>query len=127
MKSIALRSIVSAAMVATLALGAPVVAFAGPNATPTTTSYSSLHAYQVAEHAYRAQLKAINHAFIEAILVAKSNFQSALAFATNSADRITARASMRLAIAEATSARARALTALGKPPVKPHRFGSSLH
>jgi hypothetical protein len=126
MKRFAIRSIASAAMVATLALGTPVVAFAGNNTT-TTTTFSSLHAYQTSEHAYRTQLKAINLAFIEAIAVAKSDYQSALATATSSADRITARAAMRLAIANATAARASALTALGKPPVKPHKFGSSFH
>ena len=128
MKRFAIRSIASAAVVATLALGTPVTAFAG-NGAPTTTamSFSSLHAYQISVHAYRSQLKAINLTFIAAVRVAESNFQSAFAAATRSADRITARAAMRLAIANATAARATALTALGKPPVKPHKFGASLH
>ena len=71
MKSIALRSIACAAMVATLALAAPVAAFAGSSA-PTTTTFPTLRAYQVAEHAYHAQLKAINVAFVQAIALAKS-------------------------------------------------------
>ena len=125
MKSIALRSVACAALVAALALGAPAAAFAGSN-TPTTT-FQTLRAYQVAEHAYQAQLRAINVAFVQAVAVAKSNFEAALSVATSSSDRITARASMRFAIADATNTRANALTALGKAPVKPRRSNSSFH
>jgi hypothetical protein len=115
-------------MVAALALGTPVAAFAGSNdSTTTTATFPSLRTYQSSAHAYRTQLRAINLAFIEAIGVAKTDYQSALVSATSSSDRITARATMRLAIADATAARAAALTALGKPPLKPHKFGTSLH
>ena len=128
MKRFVVRSIASAAMVATLALGTPVAAFAGNRAsTTTTTTFSSLHAYQNAAHAYRSKLKAINLAFIAAVRVAESKYHSAFAADNRSADRITARAVMRLAIDSATAKRASALTALGKPPVKPHKFHASFH
>jgi hypothetical protein len=50
------------------------------------------------------------------------NLSSSLSTAINSTQRISARATYRFAITEATIARSNALSLLGKPPVKPgHR------
>lgn len=121
MKSIATRSIATVAIMAILALATPLAAFAGNSTRPTgpTRAISALHVYQVAERHYRRELKGINHTFIAAIKRAKANYVLALSVATNSTQRITARAGYKLAIAEATVARANALGALGNPPVKP--------
>lgn len=122
MRRIATRSIATVAILATLALGTPLAAYAGATTTPTgpTQALTPQHIYKVNQRHYLEQLKVINHTFVAAIKTAKSNFSRAMAASTNSTQRISARASYKFAIAEATVARANALVALGKPPVKPH-------
>jgi len=120
----AIRSVAALALVALLGLSAPVASFAGTTtttSTTTTTVISTMREYRVAEKNYLEQLKVINQTFEAAVKLAKANFNIAMATATNSSDRITARAALRLAIANATSQRATSLIQLGRPPVKPHR------
>jgi hypothetical protein len=124
MKGFVGRTVTTVAILATLGVGAPLAAVAATTTPTTTTTVSSsiivtMKQYRVAERTYLAKLKVINVTFLGAILTAKSNFASALQTATNSTERISARAAMRVAIAEATSARANALSALGNPPVRP--------
>ncbi len=122
MKRIAPRSIATVAIMATLAFGTPLAAYAGSTTPPTgpTQALTPQHLYQVNQRHYLEQLKLINHTFVAAIKTAKSNFSLAISASTNSTQRISARASYKLAIAEATVARANSLVALGNPPLKPH-------
>jgi hypothetical protein len=131
MNGLAKRTVASMAIVVTLALAAPAAA----NATTTTTTIPSttttttianktpviktLKEWRAAEKLYLAQLKVINLTFAAAVATAKMNLSTALGAATNATSRISARATYRYAITEATIARSNALTLLGKPPVKP--------
>ncbi len=120
MRNVAIRLIAPVAISVVLALGSSLVA--GASVTTTTSpapAHSALHQYQVAKRHYFEELKVINYTFVAAIKTAKSNYALALATAKNSTERISARASFKLAIAEATVARANALVALGKLPAKP--------
>ncbi len=125
MKGFAARPLAALAIVATLALGTPLVAYADSTTTTTTSTttttvaITTMKQYRAAEKLYLAKLKVINATFIAAVDVAKANYAATIAVATNSAERISARSAMRLAIADATIARAGALIELGKPPVKP--------
>jgi hypothetical protein len=125
MKSFAQRTIASVAIVVTLALGTPALAMAGVTSTTTTTIVTktpvitNMKQYRAADKLYLAKLKVVNLTFLAAIASAKLNLATALGVATNSAQRISARATYRFAITEATIARSNALTLLGNPPVKP--------
>jgi hypothetical protein len=124
MKGLAKRTIASVAIMATLALGTPVVALAGTATTTTTVAgklpvITTMKQWHAADKLYLAKLKVINLAFLAAVATAKANLASSLSLATNSTQRISARATYRFAITEATIARSNALTLLGKPPLKP--------
>jgi hypothetical protein len=127
MNSLAQRTLASVAIVVTLALGTPALALAAgtTTTTPTTTIVAktpvikTLRQYRAAEKLYLAQLKVINVTFVAAVATAKSNLAIAIGAASNSTQRISARATYRFAITEATINRSNALTLLGKPPVKP--------
>jgi hypothetical protein len=80
---------------------------------------TTLKQYRAAEKVYLARLAVINKTFLDAVATAKTVLASSLADATNATARISARATYRYAIAEATISRSNALTMLGKPPVKP--------
>jgi hypothetical protein len=126
MKSLAKHTIASLAIVATLVLGTPALAMA-TSTTPTTTTtivakttvITTLKQYRAALKLYRAELKVINLGFVSAVDTAKMNLSTSLDAARNSSERISARATYRFAITEATVARSNALTLLGKAPVKP--------
>jgi hypothetical protein len=123
MKSLAKHTIASLAIAATLAFGAPAIAMASTTTTTTTTIVAkttvitTLKQYRAALKLYRAELKVINLAFLKAVDTAKMNLSTSLDAATNSTERISARATYRFAITEATVARSNALTVLGKAPV----------
>jgi len=125
MTSIAKRTIATVAIVATLALGTPIAALAGTTPTTTTTIVAkttvitTLKEWRAADKLYLAKLKVINLTFLSAVAGAKLNLSTSLGVATNSTERISARATYRFAITEATIARSNALTLLGKAPVKP--------
>lgn len=125
MKGSAIRTVASIAMMATLVIGAPLASGAStvsPTTTSTTTTtlvITTMKQYRAAEKLYLAKLKVINATFVAAVNVAKANFAATVSVATNSAERISARATLRLAIANATIARAGALIELGSAPVKP--------
>jgi hypothetical protein len=129
MKSLTQRTIASVAIAVTLALGTPVLAHATTTTTTTTTTIvaktpviTTLKEYRAAEKLYLAKLKVVNLTFLAAVATAKMNLSSSLSTAINSTQRISARATYRFAITEATIARSNALSVLGKPPVKPgHR------
>lgn len=126
MTSIAKRTIATVAIVASLAFGAPVAALAGTT-TPTTTStvvtrtlaVTTYREWRTADRLYRAKLKVINVTFLAAVATAKLNLSTSINASTNATQRISARATFRFAITEATVARSNALTLLGNPPVKP--------
>jgi hypothetical protein len=125
MTSIVKRTIATVAVVATLALGTPIAALAGTPPTTTTTIaakttvITTLKEWRAADKLYLAKLKVINLTFLSAVADAKLNLSTSLGIATNSTERISARATYRFAITEATIARSNALTMLGKAPVKP--------
>jgi hypothetical protein len=127
MTSITKRTIATVAIVASLALGAPVAAMAGTTSTTTTTTtivtktpvITTLKQWRAANKLYLAKLKVINLSFLAAVATAEMNLSASVGGATNSTERISARATYRFAITEATIARSNALTVLGKPPAKP--------
>jgi hypothetical protein len=125
MTSIVQRTIASVAIVAALAIGTPAVALADTSPTTTTTIVAktpvikTMKQWRAADKIYRAKLKVINLEFLSAVASAKLNLSDSLATATNASARITARATYRFAITEATIARSNALTLLGNPPLKP--------
>ena len=126
MKGFPARTAAALAIVVTIAIGTPVVSSADSTLATTTTTtttttlaITTMKQYRAAEKLYLAKLKVINDTFVAAVDVAKSNYAAAASVATNSAERISARSAMRLAIANATVARAGALIELGKAPVKP--------
>jgi hypothetical protein len=131
MTSIAKRAVASVAIVASLALGAPVVAIAGTTSATTTTTIAAkttaittLKQWRAADKLYLARLKVINLTFLAAVATAKLNLSSSIGAATNSTERISARATYRFAITEATIARSNALTLLGNAPAKPGHKGT---
>lgn len=126
MKGFAVRSLAAMAIMATLALGTPLISSADTTTSTTTTTLAitTLKQYRAAEKLYLAKLKVINATFVAAVDVAKSNYAATISVATNSAERISARSALRLAIADATIARAGALIELGKAPVKPKLHGA---
>jgi len=130
MTSIAKRTIATVALVATLVVGAPVAALAGTTTTTTTTfvtktpSITTMKEWHAAEKLYLAKLKVINLTFLSAVASAKMTLSTSLGAATNSSARISARATYRFAITEATIARSNALTLLGKAPLKPDHKSS---
>jgi hypothetical protein len=125
MKSFAKHTVASLAIVAALALGTPALAGASPTTTTTTTIVAktpvitTLKEYRAALKLYNLELKVINLTFLAAVHTAKMNLTGSLNAATNSSERISARATYRFAVTEATIARSNALTLLGKAPVKP--------
>jgi hypothetical protein len=127
MTSITKRTIATVAIVASLALGAPVAALAGTTSTTTTTTtivtktpvITTLKQWRAANKLYLAKLKVINLSFLAAVATAEMNLSASIGGATNATERISARATYRFAITEATIARSNALTVLGKPPAKP--------
>jgi hypothetical protein len=127
MTSITKRTIATVAIVASLALGAPVAALAGTTSTTTTTTtivtktpvITTLKQWRAANKLYLAKLKVINLSFLAAVATAEMNLSASIGAATNATERISARATYRFAITEATIARSNALTILGKPPAKP--------
>ena len=125
MKGFAQRTIVSVAILATLTLGTPALALAGTTTTTTTTIVAktpvitTMKQYRAADKLYLAQRKVINLTFLAAVATAKMNLASSLSGALNSSQRISARATYRFAVTEATIARSNSLTQLGNPPVKP--------
>lgn len=122
MKGFAGRLVTAMALMAVVAVGTPLVSSADsstPSTTTTTLVITTLKQYRAAEKLYLARLKVINATFVAAVDTAKSNYAATESVATNSAERISARSAMRLAIANATIARAGALIELGKAPVKP--------
>jgi hypothetical protein len=129
MNGLAKRTIASVAIVVTLAFGAPTLALAATTTTtaPSTTTtivaktpvIRTMKQWRAADKLYLAQLKVINLTFLAAVATAKMDLSTSLGSATNATARISARATYRYAITEATIARSNALTILGKPPVKP--------
>ena len=121
MKGFAARSVAALALMAMIAVGTPLVSSADSSTSTTTTTLAitTLKQYRAADKLYLAKLKVINATFVAAVDLAKSNYAATISVATNSAERISARSAMRLAIANATIARAGALVELGKAPIKP--------
>lgn len=123
MTSIAKRTTAAVALVAMLALGTPIAAIA--NTTTTTTIVAkapvitTLKQWRAANKLYLAKLNVINLTFLSAVTSAKLTLSTSLADATDATARISARATYRFAITEATIARSNALMLLGKAPLKP--------
>jgi maltose-binding protein MalE len=125
MKKFAARGVAALAIVASLALMAPMSAFASgtrPSVSSTTTSTSSttttlpVKPKHLDLAAYKQARNAINQAFKYAVTSAQAVFQAARNKATTAADRSTARAAYELALAQAAATRDAGLTSLGKPP-----------
>jgi hypothetical protein len=132
MKGLAQRTIASMAILATLTLATPALAVADTTTTTTTTTttvitktpvITTMKEWHAADKLYLLRLKVINLTFLSAVATAKMTLSTSLSGAQNSGQRISARATYRFAITEATIARSNALTQLGPPPPKPgHKF-----
>jgi hypothetical protein len=127
MTNIAKRTIAGVAIVAMLGLGAPALAYAGTTTTTTTSTtvsvITTMKQWRAADKIYREKLRQINIIFLAAVNTAKADLALATGPSSTATDRISARASYRYAITEATINRSNALSLLGKPPVKPyHRY-----
>jgi len=121
MKNIAKRTIAGVAIVATLGFGTPVLAYAGTTTTASSV-ITTMKQWRVADRIYRQRLRAINIVFLAAVNTAKAHLALATGPTSTATERISARASYRYAITEATINRSDALSLLGKAPVKPiHR------
>jgi len=115
-----IRGVAAIVLAGVLTLGGSVAASATTASQRAAAKYAlALKAWKVADQTYLAKRKAINVAYTIAVNLAQTNFTSAKAVATTSAERISARTNFRLAIAEATSTRSLALMTLGTAPVKP--------
>jgi hypothetical protein len=126
MTKFAKRAIAGMAIVATLGFGTPVLASAGTTTSATTTVITTMKQWRAADKIYREKLRQINIAFLAAVAAAKAELALATGPTSTANERISARASYRYAITEATINRSNALTLLGNPPVKPnHRFPSA--
>jgi len=121
MKVVGVRAAAALAIVGLLGVGAPAIASAKDAGTTTTTfkAVSPIKAYDKALNAYKASRAVIRDAYQSAVDDALSSYQASLSVARNSSKRSIARATLRLAITEATAVREAALLALGRPPLKP--------
>jgi hypothetical protein len=128
MNGLAKRTVASVAIVVTLALGTQTLAVAAPTTTTSTTTTTivaksavikTMKEWRAAEKLYLSQLKVINLTFLAAVATAKLNLSAATGASSTATERISARATYRYAITEATIARSNALTVLGKAPLKP--------
>ena len=136
MKKFNTRGVVALSLIAALGVGTPAVAFADSpvtTTTPTTTTVPVTTAtvksghpweqYRKAENAYLKQLRVINRTFRQTVDVARHDYWLAIKASrgadNRSAARAAARAALTLSIANAMSARATALIALGSPPNAP--------
>jgi hypothetical protein len=126
MMGLAKRSVAAVAIVSMLILGAPVVALAAPTTTTTTAPViTTMKQFRAAEKIYLFKARLINRTFLADIAAAKAGLTVSLDDATNSSQRISARATYRLAITQATVDRSNSLQLLGNPPLKPHRPDST--
>ncbi|HUZ41505.1 MAG TPA: hypothetical protein VMU68_08975 [Acidimicrobiales bacterium] len=122
MTNIAKRTIAGLAIVATLGVGTPALAYA--NTTSTTTSVTvitTMKKWRAADKIYRERLREINTVFLAAVNSAHASLALATGPSSTATERISARAAYRYAITEATINRSNALSLLGNPPVKPYR------
>ena len=122
MRNIAKRTIAGVAIVATLGFGTPALAYAGTTSSTTTVSViTTMKQWRAADRIYREKLRQINIAFLAAVAAAKAILVFATGPSSTATERISARASYRYAITEATINRSNALSLLGNPPAKPFR------
>ncbi len=119
MRNIAKRTIAGVAIVATLGFGTPALAYAGTTTTTSATVITTMKQWRAADRIYREKLRQINLAFVKAVNAAKLTLALATGPSSTSTERISARASYRYAITEATINRSNALALLGNPPLKP--------
>jgi len=91
---------------AILARSSAYVALGNPPAAPSTTKLG----------AYIDQVQGINETYRSSVMAAQATYAAALQVSTTSAQRATAEAALKLAIANAEVVRAAALAALGAPP-----------
>jgi hypothetical protein len=114
MRKLTSRALAALGIVATLGLSTPVLASAGSTTPGSSTSKSGHETYAT----YLATRHAIQVAFRTAVNQARTNYQSALASATTSAQRSAARQVYEAGIIQAATTRSAALTALGPAPSK---------
>jgi hypothetical protein len=96
------------------------VALGNPPPAPTTTKYG----------AWLDQVQSINGTYRTAVLAAQATYAAALQTSTTSAQRVSAEAALKLAIANAEVARSAALAALGAPPAPttgPSAYRKAVH
>ena len=130
MKSIATKSLAVVALVTTMGLSVPAVAFAAS----TTASSSNTAAASTPWTTWRATwvtyvqgIKAINATFHTSIGAARSTLQAALAASTTKADRQAAIAAFEVSAEAALNVRVAAITAAGDPPAPPAGYNGTAY
>jgi hypothetical protein len=116
MKRFVVRGVVVLSLVGALGFAAVGTASAGKVSHGTSVS---LKTYRMELASYRAARAVIESTFRKAVAAAQSNYQEALANATNAAERSTAQQNMQQAIIQAASVRSASLVTLGAAPTPP--------
>ena len=130
MKSIATKSLAVVALVTTMGLSVPAVAFAAS----TTASSSNTAAASTPWTTWRATwvtyvqgIKAINTTFHTSMGTARSTLQAALAAATTKAERQAAISAFEVSAEAALNVRVAAITAAGDPPAPPAGYNGTAY
>jgi hypothetical protein len=128
MKKIAIRSIAAFALIASVGISVPAVAFAS-SSTPstgatTTTAWTTWHATWVT---YVQGLKSINATHRSSMQGARTTLQAALAAATSKAEKHAAIAAFQVSVEAALNARVTAITAAGDPPPPPAGYNGTTY
>ncbi len=116
MKKFVVRGVVVLSLVGALGFAAVGSAGAGSVAHRTTIT---LKTYRLELASYRAARAVIESTFRKSVASAQSNYQQALAHATNAAERSAAQQTMQQAIIQAASVRSASLVTLGPAPTPP--------
>ena len=129
MKSFTTRIITSTALVATLGLSVPAVAFASSTTTASTTTSASpvWTSFRASWTTFIDGLKSINTTYRASLQSARSTFSASMGAATTSAERQSARATLDAAVEAAMNVRVAAITAAGTPPTPPAGFNGTAY
>ncbi len=130
MKSIAVKSVASIALVVAMGITTPVVAFADSSTTSThalvkvATPWTTWRATWVT---YIQGLKSINSTFRTSMESARSTLKAALAAATTKAERQAAHAAFEASVEAALNVRVSAILAAGDPPPPPAGYNGTAY
>ncbi|HEY7932083.1 MAG TPA: hypothetical protein VIC81_07505 [Acidimicrobiales bacterium] len=125
MKKLMKDMAVVGALVVSLGIVAPSVAFASGTTTTSSSTTSAWASFRTSWSAYGQHLKAINATFRTSIQSAHATFSAAMSAATDATAREAARTALRASIEAAMNTRVAAITALGNPPAPPAGYNGT--